>query len=274
MPTAARSTVTAACFVFSVQDVQPTFEQAAARIVRPFGGSGVYVAPATVLTNWHVCFRSDDLTFYNDPEDGSVPYVERTRPPASCSPVGRRSCSPQLALRFGVAPIEQRAVGKVVFAAKQLDLCILRVQGDDPIGLGPLGLGATQVQVGQEVVAASYPHNAVEPVFERCRVTAGTTTVADPDRAQPTDLRVPSFAVDCATPQHGSSGGAVYDAESGALLGLIWTLACKEGEVTCRGPVYVSAVHAWRALLTQRPSVQTSRLRLLFDKATPAPSAP
>lgn len=274
MSTAARSTVPLVCFALSVQGVQGTLEQAEARIVRPFGGSGVYIAPATVLTNWHVCFRNGDLTFYNDPEDGSVPYAERTRPPGACSPVGRRSCDPQLTLRFGVEPTEQRAVGKVVFAAKQLDICILRVQGDDPIGLGPLAIAATQVHGGQEVVAASYPHNAVEPVFERCRVSAGTTMVADPDRAQPTDLTVPSFAIDCATPQHGSSGGAVYDAQSGALLGLIWTLACEEGEATCRGPVYVTAAHAWRSLLTDRPSVQTTRLSLLLGETMPTPSAP
>lgn len=121
-----------------------------------------------------------------------------------------------------------------------------------------------EVQLGQEVVVAGFPLGRGRTLAESCHVIATPTLVRDPDLVNPSDSQVPSFAIDCKSTQHGSSGSPVFDASSGALLGLLWTGPCEElGK--CKPPAFISAASAWLQQGERAPA-EYSQLRAVLDR--------
>jgi hypothetical protein len=116
---------------------------------------------------------------------------------------------------------------------------------------------------------AGYPLGVDYSVAERCRVTATPTNVRDPDLVNPTERTVRSFAIDCKTAQHGSSGSPVFDAETGALLGLLWTGNCTKGIGHCEPPAYVSAASAWLGQGDRPPAQYAHLTEVLARFSTP-----
>ena len=228
------------------------------------GGSGVWVGERSMLTNWHVCTDTPALRLHNDPGGGATPLREG----AACRTRRDGSCNPPASVRFDAAS-PAAASGQAVFMSRAIDVCIveLRAASDVPTNAEPLVIEAEPVRVGQAVVVSGYPAGSVRRVTERCKVIGGVSLVRDPDRVNPSDLSVPSFAIDCKTVKHGSSGGPVFDAETGALLGLIWTGVCNvqgRGGV-CEGPFYVTAASEWRKAHAARPAAAYTRLDALLD---------
>ena len=228
------------------------------------GGSGVWVGERSMLTNWHVCTDSLALQLHNDSGQGSVPFREG----AACRARRDGSCNPPVSIRFeGVNP--PAVSGQAVFMSRAVDVCIveLRPAASVPAAAEPVVIDTRPVRVGQAVVVSGYPAGSVGRVTEPCKVIAGVSTVRDPDRVNPSDLVVPSFAVDCKTVKHGSSGGPVFDAESGALLGLVWTGVCNvpARSGACEGPIYVTAASEWGKSHARRPFTQRSRLDTLLE---------
>ena len=111
---------------------------------------------------------------------------------------------------------------------------------------------------------AGFPLGVRKTAAETCHVIATPSLMSDPDSVNPSDSVVPSFTIDCRTTQHGSSGSPVFDAITGALLGLVWTGPCAQlGK--CKPPVYVTAASAW---LNQggRPATEYSQLQDVLDR--------
>lgn len=244
--------------------------------------SSVYLGEGVLLTNWHVCWAGtpivDRATISNAAPGDQPAYREFAR-----VPVGQPIAADVLAapfpiiesgfVTFAVSPPWPRSIegdygGKVVFAQEALDLCVVELVPKTtslPPASESLIIDTREVQIGQEVIAAGYPLGVNNAVVERCRVTATTTDVRDPDLVNPTDRTVRSFAIDCKTTQHGSSGSPVFDAETGALLGLLWTGVCTKGIGHCEPPAYVSAASDWQRQGDRAPS-QYSHLTDLFDR--------
>lgn len=250
-----------------------------------FSGTGVYLGEGWLLTNWHMCTRESDVLLYNASTPNQPAYREgapldgercedgttTVRPAASdsCYPVLNSGVVrfPQQSEPPGWSDIEPAYGGKVMFAQKSLELCVIKldenVQRTVPASVAPLTIDLTPVHVGQEVVVAGFPLGRTRPAREHCKVTAAPTLLRDPDLAQPSDTEVVSFAIDCESTQHGSSGSPVLDATTGALLGLLWTGECQEVG-RCRPPAYVSAASAWPSQ-GDRPPAQYSHLQELLD---------
>ena len=227
-------------------------------------GSGVWVGERSMLTNWHVCTDAPALRLHNDPGGGAPPFREG----AACRARRDESCNPPTSIRFDGAG-QRAATGQAVFMSRAIDVCIveLRAEASVPVAAEPVVIETTPVRVGQAVVVSGYPAGSARRVTEQCKVTAGIALVRDPDRVNPSDLSVPSFAVDCKTVKHGSSGGPVFDAETGALLGLVWTGVCNvQGRSgVCEGPFYVTAASEWRKAHAARPVAEYTRLDALLE---------
>jgi hypothetical protein len=248
--------------------------------------SGIDLGEGVVLTNWHVCTGDRRVLTYNVPLLDGTPYREgdpfdgcvRDDPARVAAP--DVTCPRHGALEIAVhldddparpPPPQTSSIWyETVFAQKALDLCILH--RDDEHQRRPLPPPSTRVAIdtapvhlGQDVVVAGHPRNCENRVVERCKVVRETALVRDPDLVLPSDVEVVSFAIDCKTVQHGSSGSPVLDATTGALLGLVWTGECVDlGE--CNGVSYVSAASAWRSAQGQRPVEQYSRLDELLTR--------
>jgi hypothetical protein len=81
----------------------------------------------------------------------------------------------------------------------------------------------------------------------------------------PATALVKSFELDCKSVGHGSSGAPVFNAETGAVLGLVWTGVCLPADgVRCRGPISVTAASAWKSEHAARPPAQRARLDALL----------
>jgi hypothetical protein len=254
--------------------------------------NGVYVGEGLFVTNWHVCLRyelddtlgpDDYVLAYNDPGDGA-PYDEGASIDgyycltadqhwvyAAEAPAGEVcltiSSLPRQRLRFSDDPRREDGLeaSAIVFAQKGLDLCIVELSADIRTRLASrpaLAIRIAPVRLGQSVVLAGFASGAPELSAEECKVIRETAAVRDPDQIQPSDLEVPSFEIDCAELGPGSSGSAVLDASSGALLGLLWT-----GTTDPQGyrSGYVTAASAWLAAQDGRPAAQYSRLAKLLE---------
>jgi hypothetical protein len=249
-------------------------------------GSGVYIGDGYVLTNAHVCAAEDSALAYNDPGMAGPRYREGapldgfrcgdeltlTRKGQVCTPLAQSGSA-----RFPSDPpfssedvrLDLSVGGTVVFMQRALDLCIVKLADSSPTqvptDVRPVQISRTPVHVGQEIVVAGYPLGQSALVSERCKVTGEPELVRDPDQVNPSDSIVMSFAMDCQSTQHGSSGSPVFDAATGHLLGLLWTGECKElGK--CRGTSYATAASSWLLLQGERPVEQHSRLDELFAK--------
>lgn len=244
--------------------------------------SAVYLGEGVLLTNWHVCWAGtpivDRATAYNAATGYEPFYREFARVPVG-APISADVLAapfPIIASGFVTFPVNPpwpRSIdgdfgGKVLFAQEALDLCVVELVPKTvslPPDRAPLTIDTREVQLGQEVIAAGYPLGVNNAVVERCRVTATTADVRDPDLVNPTDRTVRSFAIDCKTTQHGSSGSPVFDAETGGLLGLLWTGVCTKGIGKCEPPAYVSAASDWLRQRARPPS-QYSHLTDLLDR--------
>lgn len=108
----------------------------------------------------------------------------------------------------------------------------------------PVGFDAP-LAADQLVWVIGYPASILSrierhAVIELCRIVdPEVRSVRDPDRQNPSELEVPSFTIDCASIEPGSSGSPVIDVETGVLLGLVWT-------EDFFGYGYVSAASAWK----------------------------
>ena len=109
----------------------------------------------------------------------------------------------------------------------------------------PVGFDAP-LAADQLVWVIGYPASILSrierhAVIELCRIVdPEVRSVRDPDRQNPSELEVPSFTIDCASIEPGSSGSPVIDVETGVLLGLVWT-------EDFFGYGYVSAASAWKS---------------------------
>jgi len=262
-------------------------ESAAKLAFESGSASGVYLGEGTLLTNWHVCHAGrpvkDRSVVYNAPAGDRPAYQEFAADAQAAEPdAGTGSSATRAApfsliadgfVTFPFSPKTPRSIdgdygGRVLFAQEALDLCVVELMPKTtelPPEVEPLLIDTHEVTLGQQVIAAGYPLGASYAVVERCRVTAIPADVRDPDLVNPTDRIVRSFAIDCTTTQHGSSGSPVFDAKTGALLGLLWTGNCTKGIGRCEPPAYVSAASEW---LKQgdRPPSQYSYLTDLLDR--------
>jgi hypothetical protein len=142
------------------------------------------------------------------------------------------------------------AVQELLFTTVSLDLAVIRL---DQAGLerAPaehsqggqwLRYARSQPNQGAPVWVAGFPRGRWDLVA--CVVTDGTAVgVTDPDERIPPELRwnVPSIALECPPDRivDGASGSGVYDANTGALIGLIWT-STPDARIA-----FVSPVGAW-----------------------------
>ena len=217
--------------------------------------SSVYVGDGVVLSNWHVCTSNTDTTFFHASEiDGGMPYVEG-------SPLCVFEDDPPVVVpgceRVAVGTDHGSLSGRIVFAAKNIDLCIVQLDQSDLMLPPTLQLDTQPVHLGQSVIVSGYPGGVAKRVTEHCKVVQEPRLVRDPDQDAPTDSAVWSFGLDCKTVEHGSSGSPVFS-EQGKLIGLVWTRECANSH--CDGIAYATAASQWRTQLAGRPLIQYSRL--------------
>lgn len=261
--------------------------------------SGAYAGGGLLLTNWHVCMLplfddslgdDDYVRLYNDPGDGSPAYREGADlgdyycldPDGGGTDLDYLRSSENLGGCSSLFTLPGRTIvftrvdlgaypDRLVFASWSIDLCIFSVsdelRADLDERLQPLTLDPAPVAVGQRVVVAGHQRDAVNDVgVDSCEVIAPTRMVVDPDPIVPSPLEVPSFAIDCIQVEHGSSGSPVYDADSGALLGLVWTGTDLGTESAV---VQVTAISHWLERFADRPQEQFSRLADLLEAHAP-----
>lgn len=237
--------------------------QATARVEHGGVGTAFYLGGDLALTNAHVVLHPN--CYFETPTrpscgdhvsaEGGEPleggflcgpvddrYVSEV-PGESCTPVYEAAGAQITLTRFN----ETADVLGLVYANKDLDLAILRIAASERLleirrALGPATLETREPRRGDRVLIAGHPVASEELVAEECEVVSERVEPRrDPDTAQPSDFEVPSFEIACSTPRHGSSGSPVFAAETGALLGLLWT--------GTDGSQLITSVAAWRAYL-------------------------
>jgi len=250
-------------------------------------GSGVYLGHGVFMTAWHVCFTplfdeslgdDDRLRYFHEGYyEGAAPdsyYCQTSTAPDvdwTVSAADQGGCLPISKLpgyTLSLTRVDREAFARnALFADWTLDVCLFDVDAETAAvldeRLAPIAVEPEPVRVGQKVVVAGHQIDALNDVgAEGCEVIRGVEDVLDPDPIQPSPLVVPSFAVDCRQVEHGSSGSPVFDAESGRLLGVVWT-GVDLG--TDEAVVYVSAASEWRAHLASRPAAQYTQISRLFQ---------
>ena len=203
-------------------DPWPELRDSAAKVTLTNGSaSAVYLGEGMLLTNWHVCWAGTEIpdraTLYNAGAGAQPAYQEFATGAARADSVAAVDgvSFPIIENGFVTFPasppwprsIEGDFAGKVVFAQKSLDLCVVELIPKStslPPTPEPLIIETREVQVGQEVIAAGYPLGVSNAVVERCHVSAPAADVRDPDLVNPTNRTVRSFAIDCKTTQYGS----------------------------------------------------------------------
>lgn len=151
----------------------------------------------------------------------------------------------------GITSSDLIEIESVLYANSDLDLAVVRIADpNEGVSFEPTRIYTGQLEEGQQVIVAGYPFG--HPTVEHCQIVdPSVEPFIDIDQRVPEGalLSVPSFAIDCETMVGGSSGSPVFDAETGYLLGLVWTsvnVSDFQSET-----VYVTAASAWLEPLTR-----------------------
>lgn len=250
-------------------------------------GSSVYLGEGILLTNWHIAvssallgsFEGLDpelfLRHYNSPSSDQDTILDQfyclneendfflsDTEDGSCRAI---NLVPSYIYELAPPQKNQLISARLLYANIELDLAIVEVESLDeegfPEALPTMQISTNAPDAGQGVLLTSFPGGGAA-LTEDCALTSQRVeALRDPDTSFPSELIVPSFVVDCFSVQGGSSGAPVVDADSGLLLGLVWTRDPATGEAL------ISAASGWKDYL-ENPSRTTddSQLQSLLDR--------
>jgi hypothetical protein len=268
-----------ACAACSNDRARSTEEEATLRAIQFANGSGVYLGDGLALTNHHVVsnswraamtlgrplrleenfqsltdhpgqhstLRSRHYCFSNDGVAMQVALVAAPRNPL-CFPVDNSGSLQARVDNQPASPVE------LLFTMERIDLAVLRLLQPPLADLPFLHPGLAEV--GTRVIIAGYPRG--DWALTSCEVTAETAPVRDPDPRLPDPVRwtLPSVTVTCppGVVTYGASGSAVYNADSGDLIGLVWSGS--NDDVL----VYVTPIETWLEPFRAAPSLAETSL--------------